>query len=94
MPTGSSTNPMPTHPSDFISIIVLEDDGIWRSRSETAVFYPDEGHDSCHAIEDRRVGSEPRMLRWEATALHRGHAVPFGARCILVATQRLRASAR
>lgn len=32
--------------------IALGDDGVWRPPGNSAVSYPDEGHDSCHGVED------------------------------------------
>ena len=32
--------------------IALGEDGVWRPPGHSAVSYPDEGHDSCHGVED------------------------------------------
>ena len=44
---------MPTTPADFIENVVKGEDGFWRSSSESAVSYPEDGHDCCHAIEQK-----------------------------------------
>lgn len=39
-------------PSEFIDNIRVGDDGVWRTTVRSTVSYPDEGHDSCHGVED------------------------------------------
>jgi SAM-dependent methyltransferase len=39
-------------PAQCIRNIALGADGIWRPPGHSAVSYPDEGHDSCHGVED------------------------------------------
>jgi SAM-dependent methyltransferase len=39
-------------PTDFIDDLEPGDNGLWRPRHTSAVSYPDEGHDTCHAVEE------------------------------------------
>ena len=39
-------------PLQFIRNIALDQDGVWRPPGRSAVSYPDEGHDSCHGVEE------------------------------------------
>jgi hypothetical protein len=39
-------------PLQSIRNIALGDDGVWRPPGNSEVSYPDEGHDSCHGVED------------------------------------------
>lgn len=39
-------------PLQSIRNITRGDDGVWRPPGNSAVSYPDEGHDSCHGVED------------------------------------------
>ena len=43
---------MNSSPEDFIDNVRRGDDGVWRPTTLSEVSYPDDGHDSCHGIED------------------------------------------
>jgi SAM-dependent methyltransferase len=53
-------------PADFIDGLDLGADGVWRTRGVQPVSYPDDGHDTCHDIEDRSFWFEHRMRCIEA----------------------------
>ena len=42
--------PSPLH--QFITNVSLQEDGVWRTTTQSDVFYPGEGHDTCHGVED------------------------------------------
>lgn len=43
---------MPIALNELINNIVRGDDGVWRTITSATVSYPDEGHDTCHGVED------------------------------------------
>ena len=43
---------MSATPSEFIDNIQRGDDGVWRTTIRSGVSYPDEGHDTCHGVEN------------------------------------------
>lgn len=70
---------MPMTPADFIENVVMGDDGFWRSSSQSAVSYPEDGHDCCHAIEEKSFWFSHRNRSLEAviTNLPPPSACPF-----------------
>ena len=48
----STAKAMPRNPGEFITNVAPGEDGVWRPSGQSAVSYPDEGHDSCHSVED------------------------------------------
>lgn len=43
---------MPHPLNQFITNVSRQEDGVWRSTTQSDVFYPGEGHDTCHDVED------------------------------------------
>jgi len=43
---------MPAPLQQFIKNITREEDGVWRTMAQSGVSYPDQGHDTCHGVED------------------------------------------
>jgi SAM-dependent methyltransferase len=43
---------MPSTLRQIIKNIALGEDGVWRTTAQSGVSYPDQGHDTCHGVED------------------------------------------
>jgi SAM-dependent methyltransferase len=43
---------MPAALQEFIKNVSRGEDGVWRTTAQSGVSYPDQGHDTCHGVED------------------------------------------